>query len=203
MRQRRIAACVAIGCALVGAAALAGWGMVHTKQAQPVAVALVDLDRLFNQLDEFRKIQSNMSAQRDSARASIDRLTRDIERIDDELKTANRSADEQRQLRAERFVKTRTREIEVEVRQAQIEYDFGTALTEVYERANRAIAEIAREQGYALVMLDDRETKIPPPTNTAAVMAAITSRKVLFAVDSVDITGLVATRMNNNYAAGK
>lgn len=177
--------------------------MVHTKQAQPVAVALVDLDRLFNQLDEFRKIQSNMSAQRDSARASIDRLTRDIERIDDELKTANRSADEQRQLRAERFVKTRTREIEVEVRQAQIEYDFGTALTEVYERANRAIAEIAREQGYALVMLDDRETKIPPPTNTAAVMAAITSRKVLFAVDSVDITGLVATRMNNNYAAGK
>lgn len=204
MTNRRLTGFITLGCALLGAAFLAGWGVMHARQATPTAVAVIDFDRLINQLDEFKRLQSEIESEGAAAKAFIDNLTREIENIEDELKQAKLSPEEQRQRRAARIVKSRTREVEAEVRKVQLDYKFNDGFRELYVKANTIVGQVAQEQGYDVVLLDDGRTPIPSASTVSvqAMMNAVASRKVLYAGKSIDITDLVATRMNNNFAAG-
>lgn len=89
---------------------------------------------------------------------------------------------------------------------AQAELEKAALLQELYKSVSDAINDIARANGYNLVLLDDsnpyvrynKESRIAPASQ---ISNKIQSQKVLYADPIIDITDQLMTRMNNEFLA--
>jgi Skp family chaperone for outer membrane proteins len=72
---------------------------------------------------------------------------------------------------------------------------------EMYEQIKDAIAQVAKEQGYAVVV--QLESGQLQARNVEELIAQIDRRKVLYHADSVDITATVLQKVNETYRISK
>jgi Skp family chaperone for outer membrane proteins len=194
----------AIGAGLVlGVAGAAGWGMSQ-RLATPTSVALVDIEKLFGQLDEMKARQGKFQQQIDAYQAEIKGLTEEIDRLKADVQTANYSEAERRAVLVEIYEKEALRKAKAETRERLADLERGEIFRNTYQRALTAIETIASQQGYDIVMLDDRKLPVPVNAPSRDIEGAILNKRVLFAsgTNNVDITALVLSRMNNDFAAG-
>lgn len=187
----------------LGVAGAAGWG-VSQRLATPTSVALVDIERLFGSLDEMKARQGKFQQQIDAYQAEINGLTQEIDRLKDDVKTANLSESEKRAVLVEIYEKEALRKAKAETRERLADLERGEIFRNTYERALAAIDTIAQQQGYDIVMLDDRKLPVPVNAPSRDIEGAILNKRMLFAsgTNSVDITALVLSKMNNDFAAG-
>lgn len=80
-------------------------------------------------------------------------------------------------------------------------------LEDLYTKVGKAIAELAALQSYDLVIVDDAGDELPlnnDPDLPPAVQRAqrLLQKRVLYRIDSIDITDELAVRMNNAFKAG-
>jgi Skp family chaperone for outer membrane proteins len=85
--------------------------------------------------------------------------------------------------------------------------DKGEALRAIYTKILAAVEELAKKDGYQLVLFDERSF-MPLPEGDANVSdntmkTVIQSRRTLYAAPDIDITGDLVQLMNTKYAAGR
>ena len=68
----------------------------------------------------------------------------------------------------------------------------------MYEQILKTIGDVARENGYAIVLY--KESASQPSKNTPELLQQIERRKVLHCDESVDLTALVLGRLNTSYS---
>lgn len=188
---------------VLGVAGAAGWGL-NQRLAPATSVALVDIERLFGQLEEMRANQGKFKKQIDAYQAEITVLTQEIERLKDDVRTANLSEAEKRTVLVEIYEKEALRKAKAETRERLADLERGEIFRNTYQRALVAIETISQQQGYDIVILDDRKLPVPVNVSSRDIEGAILNKRVLFAsgTNNVDITGLVLSKMNNDFAAG-
>lgn len=173
--------------------------------AAPTSVAVVDLVRLFQSLDEMRERNEDVGREARRLREDLENRQRQIQSRMEDLESMNLSGSE----RDDRILDLRMREGELAAREqgytALIERQEMRIILDMYPKVNETIREIAGEQGYDLVLLDDRSRQVPRIERGAQAISdtLLKEKRILYANDAIDITQAVATRMNNNHAAGR
>lgn len=189
---------IAILAGVIGYQSNAQRGM---QQAQPSAIAIVNLEKVFNGLTQrgdadanLRKLAEKLDADGQAKRDSIERLREELElfmpgtpQFDE---TSQNLARQGYQLQA--YLDFASRKLDVEK---------ARALRALYASIKETAAKFALDFGYDVVFVDDSVVPLPEDGTEAETMRQISARRTLYANPQVDITQDVIDRMNENHVA--
>lgn len=203
-RSPMLAASV-LGLSLLGAAALRASPAPTPPPPQPVTVALVDLAKLMNGLDETKAKNEANKAEGQKMQDELDKLSEQIDKLTKDLQPGGAipdgNSDRRNQAMAELYQDKAMLKAKKETYQTLFDVKRGNIINELYGKITVAIGEFAKREGYDLVLLDDRAIELPP-MNTATVNElnpVIEKKRILFARDGLDVTDRLITIMNNQY----
>lgn len=197
MRQTLI-----VAVAIVAAAGMTGLVNLYGQgaAAKPVSVAVVDIQDVFNNLEERSaleaRIQSRISELQQweqEQKKKISRLQNDLEIMSKDSPNYQKTQNQLRDAVIQIQVKTK-------VAQQELEQEKALQLERLYRKTlDSGIEPIAKQAGFDMVLLKD---ELPNLTNAnqQQIAAVIQVRKLLYADDALDITDRVKQRMNNQYA---
>lgn len=189
-----------LGCALLAYATTVDASR-PTGLAAAGPAAVVDVAKVFEEIEE----RTNWDIRIESMRASIESEARSrtqaMERRLKESEELTDPAERQKvrdeialmQLRMEQWGNARTREID---REESLKW------RSIYRNLLRETRRIAEAEGVEIVLVDDSASEIRTENNAqvslqAQVLQQISTRRVLFAKNTIDITDQVIVRMNN------
>ena len=199
-RNRPITLCL-IAAAALGFAFL-GFGVRHLQaqqqQAQPTAVAVVNVPELISRSNAFQAFQADLNQQRQTTQAqlqqregAINTMIQDLELIP--LANAQQRADKEREIVAARVEAQAWYQIQLQD-QAQQQRMFLIAL---YGRIDETVSQVAQRQGYDLVLFDT-----PSPDfaqlNVEQLLQVIGERRVVYRDSDIDLTESVLAQLNLN-----
>ncbi|MDX2147015.1 MAG: OmpH family outer membrane protein [Planctomycetota bacterium] len=189
-----------VGCLALAGSLLAGMG---TFAPQPTRVAVVDVQRVFNSLEQRTAMNEKLTLSGQQRQAELDKRK---DALDAAKKQAELLPNKESAEYREALSNVRVRQAEVEafarVQQQLIAFDTGDTIREIYASMLVAIEDFAKREGYDVVLVDDRDLKIPAQADGDQVTSLIASRRTLFASDAVSITDRIITKMNNDFNAG-
>ncbi|MEM0915446.1 MAG: OmpH family outer membrane protein [Planctomycetota bacterium] len=181
-----------------------GWTAVRGQagQATPTAVAVVDVEQVFQSLKAQTEFEADIQRQREALAQEAQSKQASAQAIQDDLEmlTAGTPAYDEKQALLERAaidlqVWQRYEEVKL-ARQAQ------TQIERLYRDVVDAIERIATESGYDVVLLEQERESLQAE-NIQQLLGQIGTRKVLFAASKVDLTDTVIRRMNNEFDAAR
>ncbi len=204
---RRLTSAVLIGIAVIGGSAMLV-NAVPSAMAPapaPASVGLVNLEALMNNLTELKDRNAEVKIISDEMIAKRTKLAEEVKEIEAQLSTSVPASNMQERVRmtAELAEKRQLLKIRSEGFSAQIDVINAQIIRELYGKVTKAIEEVAKREGYSLVLLDDRGIELSPQMSSDAVNQVILNKRILFADGSLDITDRIATVTNNDYAAAK
>jgi Skp family chaperone for outer membrane proteins len=173
------------------------------QQAGPSAVAVVDLTRLLDGLDERAALEQELNQEIEQRQAELDRVTGAIERMGQDIQTLA----EDDPNRTQRIRELRMKEIEARALrnfiQEELSLEKGRMLGNLFNKIQNSVADIAARDGWDLVLIDDSSLELPSQVNEQQMLQLVLSRRVLAAGERVDITDDVRTLMNNRFNAAQ
>lgn len=175
-------------------------------QAQPTKVGLVDMTVLINELDELKDRNAGTTQLREQYQKELTAEEQQIKLLEDDVKTGAQAGQTMAQI--DKVANLQERKAMLKLRadknQSVLELRNTQNIRELYTKALTAIDQVAKMDGYDLVLLDDRPVQLSPGGNSAVLNDEILKKRVLFANNAnVDITQRILTVMQNDYAAGK
>lgn len=203
-RQTLHASLVAVCLAVV---ALVGWraGAESTEGralAKPTTVAIVDIEKTLNQLNELTDMNKKLEDRVTVRQADLNALAKQLEDLQEQLKnTTDADVEKRRTLRAQIFELRETATARTKAYQSLINIEKGEIIRPLYLKVLDAVKETATKQGYDVVLFDDRSLMVPQDTESI-VNQAIQAKRILYADDTLDITNQVVLLMNNKFKAG-
>lgn len=164
-------------------------------------IAIVDIVRLFDDLDAFRAGQGEVDAIARELQEDVDAARERLVEAEDALKMAvdsNREEFLNRVLAAGIDLRgaRANRELRIRLKQNQV-------LRSTWRSVSAGLADYARAAGYDAIVSNDSllEPGIPIDADPETYKRFILDRHILHAGERIDITDEVITRMNNEFAA--
>jgi Skp family chaperone for outer membrane proteins len=200
---------LAVAVAIAGVAGFSAWQMASAQNTPPapantgpLKVGIVDLGKLGDGLTEAGEINRQLMAQRDDSQKQLDEIVKRLKSVTDSMGLiADHNSPEFLKLWGE----AAELEVSAKARKQALERVFdqqkGMVTANMYARMVEGIGLWAAQEGYDLVMVDDRATMPWADQGSEVAGQMIQSRQVLFASARMDVTQQVMTFMNNRYAA--
>ena len=169
--------------------------------AEPTPVALVNVARIFDQIDERSewdiRIEALKASIRDTAasrQATMQRRLAESEEATDPV--------QRQQIRDEVALMQIRFEEWARVKNVEVDREESLKWRSIYRNLRREAARVAENEGYAMVMVDDTVGEIATTPGSQVplqqqVLEQITNRRLLYATTTVDISDQVIVRMNN------
>lgn len=193
----------AVGVALFGVAR-AKSASPSVAAAPPAAVAIVNLERLFENLNELKERNKGLDAEGVAYTAQMKELDSKVKGLEAELKEKIPATE--RQKRAEKSAELAEArgilKVRMELAQAIMERKSNDVIRDIYDKCGKAIADFAQREGYDLVLLDDRALELPEGGTTANLNKSILDKRILFAKPALDVTDRLISQMNTEYTSG-
>lgn len=192
------------------ASAFGAWATAQTggkAPPPPSAVAVVDLAKLTNSLNETQTLRERLAQQKSDYERRLQSLKDDLSKIQADLKNAPEK-DRGTPEHMDKMFRQRELEITLKARheglQAQMDVAQGDIMKAMFTKIVSSTERIGQDLGYDLILWDDRSITAPTePATDARVWGMIKERRILFASSRTDITDQVLTLMNNEFKAGK
>ncbi|MBI1370921.1 MAG: hypothetical protein GC162_19990 [Planctomycetes bacterium] len=186
---------LAAACLMVGAANLV---VAQGKGSKPAVIAVVDVQKVFNSLDEKGSVEADITA-------STEKLQKEEQDRQTELKALQADlnilapgtpafADTQEKLEK----KAMEFQVWKQFNQNKLERDKAIRLEGLYMKVVGACEAIAKASGYDLVLFKD-STDALKGQNQQQLAALIQVRKVLYSAPDMDITDSVTQKINNEW----
>jgi Skp family chaperone for outer membrane proteins len=170
-------------------------------QAAPTAVAVIDVGRLTDEIDEagewdmkLEALQSSMNSEGQEAQAAMERRLKESEETEDlEKRQEIRDEVALMQLQLEQWAKFKGQELD---RERSLKWQ------SIYRNLRREAQKVAEADGYELVLVNDSAGEIRTQAGAQAsmeqqVLTQILNRRILYSGSTIDITDQVIVRMNN------
>lgn len=180
------------------AVGLIGYQSLGTRPAapsKPAIVAMVDVERVINQLDAFaeaearlRELETQLLAEQDSLRGQIEQLLTDSEAFPP---GSQRAEEAQREMLKLGFELKALQEHSA----GQMEREMSRTLEDIFDEILDAAQELAVRNGYDVVLADDQAAVIVPGTS-GEITRQISVRRVLYSNPVLDITNDVIIHLN-------
>lgn len=196
----------ALICALVAGAFALGSGRAEAtavRAASPSAVAVVDLPKLLDGLEERKFLEAELNAEIDSRQQELDTIVGEITRMQRDIELI--PEDDTSGTRMQKIRDLRIKEVEARALrqfvQEQLSLEKGQMLATLYNKIQNSVCDILARDGWDVILIDDSGLDLPQMAQEAQMLQLILQRRVLCAADRVDITEDVKTLMNNNFNA--
>ncbi|MEC9373135.1 MAG: OmpH family outer membrane protein [Planctomycetota bacterium] len=195
MRRTHFWICAA--CAALLATGFTAWraGANNVMAPQPTAVAVVNVEKVINNLDEREALQQALADYIDGRRSRLEERQKEVQDARARLEVlppGNDRKDQQETVSRLQMLL----EAEGQFADRQVDFRRGEIFGTLFEKIRGVVDEIAKEQGYGVVLSNDSVVAIQF-AGEAAVTRQIASLKVLYASESIDISDEVIRRMNS------
>lgn len=181
-------------------AAPSAWGKLNPN------VAVVDLTRVMDSLDEVKKLNEQLMQRGQERKAKVDARKDALNKKSKEIDAIPKGQERVNEL-AELYEMEAAAKGMAEALDRIMDLDRGEVMRSIYVKINDTIAELAGSDGIDLVIFDERSfVKLPDPTQPVSdkvMTSLVQSRRVLFAGKDVDITNDLITKMNADFKAGR
>ena len=173
------------------------------QMANPSAVAVVDLAKLLEGLEERTYLEAELNKEIDSRQKELDQIIGQIERMREDIKVL--PAGDERTMQKIRDLRLK----EVEARalnqfvQEQLSVEKGQMLAALFNKIEDSATKVISRDGWDIILIDDSGLDLPQMAQEQQMLQLILNRRVLAAADRVDITEDVKTLMNNAFNAAR
>lgn len=173
------------------------------NQASPApksSVAVVNLEKTFNGLEEWVAVEAELLAMGSELEEEAVRRREEVEEM--LADTEDYPIGSEKYKEAERRYEMAALEFQAYVALHQgrrMEYN-DTQIKAVYDKIKSTAMAMADERGFDLILVDD--SVVPIPEDSKDILSQISSRRVLFAREQMDITEALITKMNADFRAG-
>lgn len=181
-------------------------GAVAAPAAWPppaTSVAVVDMEKLMGNSSEVKARNESLAKWVEPEQAKLQALADDLKKKKAALELLSKESPDYIPNLVEAKKVENNLEGSRKLAQDMVDLKKGDMLREVYKKAVSAVDSLAKREGWQIVLLDDRNLKIPQVATDRDVNSVILNKRILFADDSVDITARVIVVMNNAFNAGK
>ena len=172
----------------------------QAPNASKTAVAVVNLEKTFNGLEQWVAVEGTLMDMGGKLEDEAERRREVVEGL--QADTEDYPIGSEKYKEAERRFEMAALEFQAYVAMHQgrrMEYN-DTQIRSIYEKIKDAASKMADERGLDLILVDDSVVPIPPDSQD--ILSQISSRRVLFARDQMDITNALIAEMNAAYRAG-
>lgn len=180
--------------ALVGAANLVAQG----KAARPTSVAVVDVQQVFNTLDEKSTVEADITQQTEQLQKEEQDRQTELKALQADLGilAAGTPAYQETQTKLEN--KALEFQVWKQFNQRKLEREKVVRLEALYRKVVDAIGGVAKQNNYDIVMFKDSTGDLKGE-NQQQLAAMIQVRKVLYSNPDLDITDQITQKLNNEW----
>ena len=186
--------------ALVLSPARGGGATVYA--APDTSIAVVELARLLDGLDERQDLEERLRESIEERRQNLQELSNDLSQARDALEIERRGTPAFREKLREILELEAQARVRRESLEQIISVDKGTTLIDLFRKIQDAAEDIADRNGYDAVLIDDTGMELPQQPTEQVALQTILNRRVLYASGQIDITDEVRTLMNNESQSG-
>jgi outer membrane protein len=167
--------------------------------APPVAVATVDVAKVFDKLNEnadwqiqIRNLASSYGEELRARQSELEKLLKELEAVTEPARR-NELADDiaMKRLRLEEWAR---------LKQGEVDRERSLMWQSMYRAIRDEARKVAESEGYQLVVVDDSQTEVRPSREVKApleeqVKQQIASLRMLYAAPTIDISDKVVVRI--------
>lgn len=199
MSKNRTIRNFALAAAALVVGALAMTGVAQVTKAKPTAIAVVDIQKVFNSLEEKLQIDADLRSKGEKLEKEGQGKIESIKSLEAELNKlvapgTPAFAGKQEQYEREAIELQTWREFQ----QRKFAREGSVQLQNLYRKILDAVARAAQQGGYDLVLFKEPEPDFRN-VKPEAVLSIIQARKVLWANEGMELTDQVTTMMNNEF----
>jgi len=166
----------------------------------PVTAATVDLEKVFNNLDARGAEDQRLQTLFEQMQAEDKQRSAELQQLQDALEVEVPGTEKYQQAEERLVRKTLEYQAWVEFKQRQLDREKALVLQKLYNDIKQSLGEMAEQQGYDLILLDDSVKELAPG-GEQSVNQQISARRVLYANPAIDITEDLIIRMNNAFSS--
>ena len=168
------------------------------QQAAPAAIAVVDVQKVLNNCKEKAAIDADITSATEKLKADVDGHKHELRQLESDLGLLGAG---------QPAWKAKREEIDKKIVSAQVGSKYGElkiareqilSYENLYNKLREACAEVARANGYNMVLTKD-PAKLQRSQNANQLVNQIAGRKMLWAADDLEITDEVLQAMNTNW----
>lgn len=182
---------------LVGVLAVAKGA--STMMAKPTAVGVVNIADVFDALTEKQAIDAQLKSQVAEITAQQAAKKKQIEDLEFDLNALKVGTSNYNKKQEELQQATIDMQVWARFVQAKAAREGGIQLERIYNKMTDAIARVAQDNGYDLVLYREPDLSQQHWDSPQQLSQLLELRKVLYAGKQIDLTNQVIQRMNNEY----
>ena len=172
-------------------------GYAASNQLKPAVVGVVDLEKVFNNLDSRKVNEKKILAMRDKMVEEAQVMKDELEMISAELESLEAGSATMVEMNDQAIsISGKLRAFET-YGQLIIEREQAAALRTTYEAIKQQAGELATGMDIDLVMLNDSIPTVDL-SDAAGTLQQISARRILWAKSTLDITDLLLEKMNGS-----
>ncbi|MEC8558972.1 MAG: OmpH family outer membrane protein [Planctomycetota bacterium] len=172
-------------------------GYAASSQLKPAVVGVVDLERVFNNLDSRKVSEQKILAMRDKMVEEAQVMKDELEMISAELESLEAGSATMVEMNDQAIsISGKLRAFET-YGQLLIEREQATALRKTYETIKEQAGQLATQMDIDLVLLNDSIPTVDL-SDAAGTLQQISARRILWANQTLDITDQLLERMNGS-----
>jgi Skp family chaperone for outer membrane proteins len=170
-------------------------------QAEPTAVAVVNVQKVFNSLKEKQDIEAELKQRAQSLQSNEKEKRQKIQQMKSNLDVLKPGTSEyqQQEQKLERAVVDL--KAWAQYKQQKMKRTRGVKMESLYRKTTDTAGNVAEDNGFDLVLYDEGSADLNYQSSKQ-LSTMIQMRKVLWSNDKLNITDQVIQRMNNQYQAG-
>lgn len=166
--------------------------------AKPIRIAVIDVQKVFSSLEERTSVEAEINQTTEKAQKEGQQKQTELQGIGADLKLLNENSAEYKRKRELFDQKVIELNVWKQYSERKIESDKAIKIEGLYIKIIDAVAAEAEKTGYDLVLYKEDPTSLRAQ-NTQQLTAMISLKKVLYSAKSLDITDMVAQKMNNTW----
>lgn len=208
IRLSRFSLTLALGAIVLSTVAwrAGAYGASGRPPATATAIAVVNLPKVLQDLNERQVRQQELDASAKVRQAQLDELTDRVKVLEADLDPENGTVKQGTREYRDKVVELRELQVTLEARykllNQVLSFDRGAVLRDLYLEIEKAVKQIAERDGYDVVLLDDTGFAIPEEAGQDDMNRAILSRNMLYTHSSIDISDQIVRLLNNEFQAG-
>ena len=175
-----------------------GVGAQGMTAARPTKVAVVDVLKVFNGLQEKSQIEADIRTRGEKLRQEEETRRKELMDLQNDLKIL--APETQAYTQKTDQIKAKLIELRVwsEMQGEGLKSESSIQLANLYRKMLDTIGRVAKENGYDVVLYKEQEPDFQN-VKAEAINQMIQLRKVLWSAEDLDLTDQAVTRMNNEY----
>lgn len=194
-----------VGAGLV-AASIAGVGAMsvnaqNAANASPSRIALINIEKVINDLDEVKMGQTKIAAKSEARQAELNVLVKQIDEGQKKLELIATNDTSRRDEAVKLMEMTATANAKQQAFQGIINIEKGDLFKEVHGHIMEAAANYAQKNDIDLILVDDRVLTFQENDDFGKVSALISQKRIVYGAPALDITDAIIKLMNTNFAA--